>query len=346
MNRCYFFVRFIFAAVTILCMTGYFVATTDKISSLTYVWAALSGGALFCALMLIEFAFKRFQLVAFNTAILGLFFGFLMSLALLMIFDKILAISSFEFNHKITELIKIALLLGGVYCGVVMTLQASHELYVSLPFIKFTPHQQKSKELLADSSALSDSRIIELATCGLLDNRLVVPRFLLKELYENEESKDEIIQTKAKLTLEILKKLETLPDLHLRYSDTDFNDSKDMTSKILRLARLLNADVLTTDINRVQMASIEEVRVINIHGLSNALKPLMQRGEYLNIKIQRHGKEERQGVGYLEDGTMIVVNGGGDYIGKSIKACVLSVKHTTTGRMIFCNVADESYSLT
>lgn len=346
MNRSYLFIRSIFALFTVFFMTSYFLATTDHISFVTFVWGLTSAMGVFASLLIFEFVFKKVQLLAFNTTVLGLFFGFLMSLALLLIFDKILSLSSFEINQPVTELLKIVILLGGTYLGVVMTLHASHELYVSLPFIKFTPHLQKSKELLIDPSALSDSRLIELASCGLLDNRLVVPRFLLKELYENEESKDESIQTKAKLTLEILKKLETLPDLHLRYSDTDFNDAKDMTSKILRLARLLNADVLTTDINRVQMASIEEVRVINIHALSNALKPLMQRGEYLNIKIQRYGKEERQGVGYLEDGTMIVVNGGGDYIGKSIKACVLSVKHTTTGRMIFCNVADESYILT
>jgi uncharacterized protein YacL len=89
------------------------------------------------------------------------------------------------------------------------------------------------------------------------------------------------------------------------------------------------------------MATIEGITVVNIHALSNALKPLMEGGELIRIKIQRYGKEPRQGVGYLEDGTMVVVNGGGDYIGDTIEARVLSVKHTTSGRMIFCNVADE-----
>jgi uncharacterized protein YacL len=89
------------------------------------------------------------------------------------------------------------------------------------------------------------------------------------------------------------------------------------------------------------MAAIEGVRVINLHTLSNALKPLMQAGEHIKIKIQRYGKEPRQGVGYLEDGTMVVVNGGGEYIGEIIDAKVLSVKHTSSGRMIFCNAPDE-----
>ena len=91
------------------------------------------------------------------------------------------------------------------------------------------------------------------------------------------------------------------------------------------------------------MASIEGIRIINIHTLSNALKPLMQAGEFIKIKIQRYGKEPRQGVGYLDDGTMVVVNGGGNYIGEAIDAKVLSVKHTTSGRMIFCNAMDEEH---
>jgi uncharacterized protein YacL len=89
------------------------------------------------------------------------------------------------------------------------------------------------------------------------------------------------------------------------------------------------------------MGTIEGITVVNLHALSNALKPLMQGGELIRIKIQRYGKEPRQGVGYLEDGTMVVVNGGGDYIGDTIEARVLSVKHTSSGRMIFCNVAEE-----
>ena len=89
------------------------------------------------------------------------------------------------------------------------------------------------------------------------------------------------------------------------------------------------------------MASIEGIKVVNLHTLSNALKPLMQAGEFIKIKIQRYGKEHRQGVGYLEDGTMVVVNGGGKYIGETIDAQVLSVKHTSSGRMVFCNSCDE-----
>jgi uncharacterized protein YacL len=152
---------------------------------------------------------------------------------------------------------------------------------------------------------------------------------------------DENSKSRARRCLDVAKKLEGISHLELRYNDTDFPEVKDIMGKLVRLARLLDANIMSSDITRVQMSSIEGITVVNMHALSNALKPLMQAGEFIKIKIQRYGKEPRQGVGYLEDGTMVVVNGGGDYIGEIIEARVLSVKHTTSGRMIFCNASEE-----
>ena len=132
-----------------------------------------------------------------------------------------------------------------------------------------------------------------------------------------------------------------MTSLEVRFNDTDFPDVKDIQSKLIRLARLVDANILSADISKIQMASIEGIRIINLHTLSNALKPLMQAGEFIKIKIQRFGKEPRQGVGYLDDGTMVVVNGGGKFISETIDAQVLSVKHTSSGRMVFCNACDE-----
>lgn len=195
--------------------------------------------------------------------------------------------------------------------------------------------------MIIDISILSDARIIDLASSGILDHHLIIPRFIIKDIYAQSEAGDEQAKNKARRALEVLKKLESTIGLDLRYNDTDFPEVKDQTTKMIRLARLLDANILTADISRIQSATIEGVRVINIHALSNALKPLMEAGEMIKIKIQRYGKEPRQGVGYLEDGTMVVVNGGGEFIGELIDAQVLSVKHTTSGRMIFCNAMEE-----
>jgi uncharacterized protein YacL len=300
-------------------------------------------GLLFGFLLIaFDISFKRFNLRSFNIAVIGLFIGFLMGEALNLIFQAILDISlTIKIQPQVVEIIKIGLFLFGLYLGTIMTLRSSDELYVSIPFVRFTPLAHKKKDLLLDSSTLSDARIIDLSACGLLDHHLIMPRFVIKELYTTSEIGDELNKAKAKRALEVLKKLEMHPELDLRYNETDFPEVMDHISKMIRLARLLDANILTADISRLQMPAVEGVRVINMHTLSNALKPLMQAGENIKIKIQRYGKEPRQGVGYLEDGTMVVVNGGGEYIGEIIDAQVLSVKHTSSGRMIFCNAKDE-----
>jgi uncharacterized protein YacL len=305
-------------------------------------WGFVLGSFLGCILIGLDLLFKRFNLRSFNIAILGLFFGYLMGQALLLIFGTILDISASKLDPHTIEISKISLFLVGIYLGTLMTLRASDELYVSIPFIRLSPTTHKKKDLLLDISALADPRLLDLMQTGLLDRQVIVPRFLLKEVYAQSEGNDENFKIKAKKMLEAVKKLETTPQIDLRFSETDFPDIKDLSHKLIRLARLLDANILSADISRVQSSSIEGIRVINLHSLSNAMKPLTQTGEILKIKIQRYGKEPRQGIGYLEDGTMVVINGGGKHLGDTIDAKVLSVKHTSAGRMIFCNTCDES----
>ncbi len=343
MNLALAFTRTLFMILSIFFMTTYMISGPNGHTPGNWVTGLLLGGALGFALIGFDLLFKRFNLRAFNIAVLGLFVGYLMGQALVLVLSAILDIStaSIHLQPQVVEVIKIALFLFGIYLGTLMTLRAADELSVSIPFVKFSSINHKKKDLIIDASLLTDARIIDLAGSGIVDQQLVLPRFLLKELYIQSETQDEGTRHKGKRALEIVKKLEALPDLHLRFNDTDFPEIKDQTAKLVRLARLLDANIMTADISRIQMAAIEGVRFVNIHVLSNALKPLMQAGEHIKIKIQRYGKEPRQGVGYLEDGTMVVVNGGGEYIGETIDAKVLSVKHTTSGRMIFCNAQDE-----
>lgn len=335
------FVRLLFLFLSLVFMTAFAVSTQNRPTISTYLWGAGLGLFVGMLLIFIDSLFKKFSLRSFNLTVLGLFFGYLMASALVLIFKSILDITGSNPGHFVVEIVKIFIFLFGTYLGVMMTLRASDEIYVSLPFIKFTPTIGQIKELLIDLSALSDARILDLAATGLLDKRLLLPRFLLQELHRLEEGGDEMVSAKAKRGFEVIRKLEMLPDLHLRYQDTDFPEIKESANKILRLARLLDSDVLISDMNRIQTPQVEGIKIINLHTLSRALKPLMQKGELLKIKIQRLGKEELQGVGYLEDGTMVVVNGAGGFIGKTVSAYVLSVNHTTTGRMVFCNIAEQ-----
>jgi uncharacterized protein YacL len=337
------FLRALFMLLSIFFMTTFMLSChtgSGVVNGLIGVGAGLIFGLL---LIGFDIFFRRYNLRSFNIAVIGIFIGYLMGEALVLVFDAILDISSISiaFQPATLEMIKIALFLFGTYLGTIMTLRAADELYISIPFVKFAPTAPKKKDLLLDFSVLADARIIDLAATGLLDHQLIIPRFLIKELYAQSEMGDEVSKSKARRCLEVIKKLEMISHLDLRFNDTDFPEVKEPANKLTRLARLLDANLLTADISRLQMPVFEGIRIINVHALSNSLKPLMQTGELIKIKIQRIGKEPKQGVGYLDDGTMVVVNGGGDYIGEVIDAQVLSVKHTSSGRMIFCNAHDE-----
>lgn len=185
------------------------------------------------------------------------------------------------------------------------------------------------RDVLLDASSLSDPRILDLARSHFLDKALVVSESLIHSLQKESTEGDE----KATLALEFLTQLEAMPHLTLRRISEKHNRST------AELAKQYGAKMLVRDAGKLSPG--DEPYLISLNNLSMALKPLARSGETLPIKIQRYGKEPRQGVGYLEDGSMVVVNGGAEYIGKTIEALVLSVKHTSSGRMIFCNTTDD-----
>jgi uncharacterized protein YacL len=345
MNLALMLIRVLFVVLSVTFLTIYQVSKPDGYTFTNLLTGVGMGLLLSALLMGFDRLFRRFNLRALNLSILGLFIGYLLGQALVLILGAVLDISqaSIRLDPQWLEVIEISLFLFGIYLGALMTLRAADELYISIPFVRFHPTTQKKKDLLLDLSILIDPRILDLASSGFLDGHLILARFIQKELHAQAEIADEITRAKAKQALEVIRKLEAIPSLELRFNDTDFYEIKEPMSKLVRLARLLDANILTADLARVQISFLEGVRIIHLHTLSNALKPLMQAKEKIRIKIQRPGKEPRQGVGYLEDGTMVVVNGGGLYVGETIEALVLSVKHTSSGRIIFCNTLDEEH---
>lgn len=337
------FLRVFFVILSLFFMTAFMVSLPLG-SIWQKVMIGLGVGFLFSTLLLsLEMLFKRYNLKAFNTVILGLIIGSLMGRALAVFCNGFLDLTHMRMTlqPQTIDLMKVALYLVGTYLGTLLTLHFSEQVRLSIPFIDLTSSTSPKKDLLIDSSALSDSRVLDLASTGLVDGQLVIPRFIIKELHTQAEMGDETIKNKAKRSLDTMRKLEGIPGLSLRFEETCFTGSFDTFQQILRLARLTESNILTADVSQTQIPPVEGIKIINLHALSNALKPLMQAGESMKIKIQRYGKEPNQGVGYLEDGTMVVVNGGGDYIGESIDVQVLSVKHTSSGRMIFCNTQDD-----
>ncbi|MGA8164294.1 MAG: TRAM domain-containing protein [Waddliaceae bacterium] len=336
------FFRFIVGIASVLFFTAYAAAAFSYgLTPAAGIIGFSAGIAFTFFLMSSEYLFRHITLKAMNTMTLGLFFGYLLGQAMVVIFTGVLDIASLGLGPEIAGLMKGGIVLFGVYFGVVFAARAADEVHVSIPFVKFKPTTQKKKDILIDRSVLSDPRIIDLAATGLFDHHFLIPDFIREELQQLAASSNEVNKSKVRRALEILKKMEGMTDLHLKFVDTDFPELKDAGAKLTRLARMLDANILTTDINLIEQTSVEGIKIVNINYLAKALKPLTQTGEFITIKVQRYGKEARQGVGYLDDGTMVVINGGAEFIGETIKAQVLSVKHTSSGRMIFCNALDE-----
>lgn len=341
MSRSLTFIRLSFILICIFFSITYAMASTLE-SPFTNIIIGLAFGLLFGFSMvaLDSLISKKVNLRNLNILLIGLLLGYFLGELLFLIFNTALNLSTYSFIPEIYSIVKGIIFLGSLYIGLAFTARASNEFHLSIPFVRFKASSPSKRDTVIDWSILLDSRIIDIASSGLLDDQLIVPRFMLNELYLLLESTDEATKNKARRCLDVFKKLENIPSLAMRYSDVDFPELKDSASKLIQLARHLEGNIITADVARLQLYAIEGIRIINIHMLSNVLKPMVT-GENISIKIQRYGKEPRQGIGYLDDGTMVVVNGGAEYLGETIKAQVLSVKHTSSGRMIFCNAADE-----
>lgn len=193
---------------------------------------------------------------------------------------------------------------------------------------------------LLDTSSIIDGRIAELCATGFLEGPLLVPVFVLEELQLIADSADLLKRTKGRRGLDILKQMQEDGHVDVRIINDDFDDIQGVDSKLVRLGRELKAKVITNDYNLNKVAELQGVVVLNINDLANAMKPARVPGEEMTVLIVKAGKEENQGIAYLEDGTMIVVENGQKYIGMSVPVTVTSVLQTSAGRMIFVKVSD------
>lgn len=194
---------------------------------------------------------------------------------------------------------------------------------------------------LLDTSAIIDGRIAEICSTGFVDGPLLVPVFVLEELQLIADSSDTLKRNKGRRGLDILKQMQEDKYVEVRIINDDFDDVQGVDSKLVRLGRKIRAKVVTNDYNLNKVAALQGVVVLNINDLANALKPVCIPGEQMSVLVVKAGKEDRQGVGYLDDGTMIVVENGYKYIGSTIPVIVTSVLQTSAGRMIFVKTTDE-----
>jgi uncharacterized protein YacL len=198
-----------------------------------------------------------------------------------------------------------------------------------------------SEMKVLDSSAVIDGRVVDICETKFLSGTLVVPRFILRELHQLADSADGMKRARGRRGLDMLARMQENPDIPVKILDKDVPEISDVDGKVVRLAKDLGARVLTTDFNLNKIAAIEGVVCLNVNDLTTALKPVVLPGESMSLFIMKEGKEREQGVGYLDDGTMVVVEDGKRHIGKRVDLQVSSILQTSAGRMVFGKYRSE-----
>jgi uncharacterized protein YacL len=205
----------------------------------------------------------------------------------------------------------------------------------------FLPRSQPQRRYrILDTSVIIDGRIADICETGFVDGTLVVPQFVLKELQQVADSADSLRRARGRRGLDILQRIQKMAGLDVSISDADFPDVKEVDLKLIELARSLHGKIVTNDFNLNKVAQLRGVEVLNINELANSLKPVVLPGETMKVFILKEGKEYNQGVAYLDDGTMVVVDNARPVIGKTIDVVVTSVLQTTAGKMIFGRFVD------
>lgn len=229
------------------------------------------------------------------------------------------------------------------YLGLSVALKKREEIagfLGGIPWLHRDKGGSKGEAKLVDTSAIIDGRIADLCDTGFLEGTLVIPNFVLDELQHIADSSESLRRNRGRRGLDVLNYIRREAEVKVQiYENTKgLEDLPDVDTKLVQLAKRLNAKIITNDFNLNKVAEIQEVKVLNVNELANALKPVVLPGEEMTVQVIKDGKEPGQGVGYLDDGTMIVVDGGRRHIGQTIRVIVTSVLQTTAGRMIFAKL--------
>jgi uncharacterized protein YacL len=311
--------------------------------SLLFVAAATLFGVV---LVIVDVLVARKSLAALSGAFLGLVVGMVFAYALGLIVDMTVEllwhISKDDPDyHAIGPVVGgVKLMLGIVSCFLTISfiLQTKDDVRFVIPYVEFAKQTRGARPLILDTSVIIDGRIADICDTRIIDSALFIPRFVLQELQAIADSPDKLKRNRGRRGLDMLNKLQTNDKVEIRISDTrlpSIDEAADVDQKLVALAKKLDGRVVTNDYNLNKIAQLRGVDVININDLANALKPVVMPGETLTVKIIKPGEEPGQGVGYLEDGTMVVAENSRDKINEDVALTVTSVLQTSAGRMIF-----------
>jgi uncharacterized protein YacL len=327
----FWFIRILFL---FLCTVGGYAvswAEPDLIGGRFY--GVVIGFGLGGFLIAIDEMLKGFSLRVFSAATFGLALGFL--IAVMIDGSGLFAFA----DEKTRWLIRLGLFLSFGYIGMMLAMRSNKEDFsLIIPYVRFASQNKPENRILLDTSVIIDGRIADLIEANFVEGLVVVPRFVLRELQYVADSNDPIRRARGRRGLEVLSRIQQNTRNEVKIHEGDFPEEKEVDAKLVKLARALDAKLFTNDFNLAKVAELQSVRYVNLNELGNALKPVILPGETFSLRIVREGKDKGQGIGYLNDGTMVVVNHAQSLIGQQVQVHVQSLLQTGAGVIVFAEL--------
>jgi uncharacterized protein YacL len=325
--------RFVFVMVAV--GLGFQVVSSGALAGESFLlpWLAF-GGIILLALAVIgvDAMVRRKRIDTVSAVYLGLIVGLFLTYVLRLAFSSVLTLNSPASDW-------FPLVLGMVLCYtcISLLLQTKDDFRFIIPYVEFVKEIKGLKPYVLDTSVVIDGRIADVVETQVLDNQLIMPRFVIAELQAVADSADKLRRSRGRRGLDVLNRLSNNADVDFKIYDRELPEfaGQPVDLKLVLLAKFLQGKIVTNDYNLNKVARLHGVGVINLNDLANALKPVVLPGENLEVRIVKQGEEIGQGVGYLDDGTMIVVEGGREHLNQNVKIAVTSVLQTSAGRMIF-----------
>jgi uncharacterized protein YacL len=320
-----FFVRMLFLVFAVV--VGYSVGDVNNLNVLLTGAVGLTFGILIIGL---EAGMKGISVRGLSSAVFGLLLGLVIARFLTQALFALLPL-----DRSTKDVTAYLFTLTFCYVGMAIALRGRDEFNLIIPYVRFRRQDERADAVILDTSAIVDGRVVDIMKSSFVEARLVVPRFVLRELQLIADSSDAIKRQRGRRGLEILRLIQSESRFNLVIHEEDFPDVRDVDAKLLRLAKVLEARVVTVDFNLNRVAQLQGIKVLNVNELANALRAVVLPGETIDVKPIKEGKEHNQAVAYLEDGTMVVVEDARRLIGQTLRATVTSVLQTQAGRMVF-----------
>jgi len=299
---------------------------------LAFALSMLGGGAV----IFVDKLLKGFSLRGLSAATFGLFIGFAASY---LVGNSVL----FRFADEQTRLVaQIVMYVVCAYLAMVIAIRGKDEFSLVIPYVKFRREEKPERLVLLDTNIIMDGRIVDVCGTGFLDAVFVVPQFVLGELQYIADSSEPVRRDRGRRGLEVLHRLQQRSNVEVKFHDNEVADVKEVDAKLVRLAKMLAAEILSNDTNLCRIAELQHVKVLNLNELAKTLRPLLAPGEKISIRLAKEGRELDQAVAYLDDGTMVVVNHARSQIGREVEVEISSVLQTGAGRMAFAELAYET----